>query len=141
MRAGWLSDLLARLLAPWPVFIDMESIDVGVDFEEAIAGAIDSCAVLLPVIGPAWASITDAQGRRRLDDPDDLVRLEIATALEHGTPVSRSWSAASIPRQDLPRLPPSPAYAFLVHDPRSQRGGRAGALICSVGHAPPAAHS
>lgn len=121
VRAGWLSDLLARLLAPWPVFIDMESIDVGVDFEEAIASAIDSCAVLLPVIGPAWASITDAQGRRRLDDPDDLVRLEIATALEHGTPVIPVLvEAASMPpARDLPAGIAALARrnAFLVHDP------------------------
>src|SRR5205085_5271182 len=41
----------------------------------------------LAVIGKRWLQIADAQGRRRLEDPKDIVRLEIATALELGVRV------------------------------------------------------
>ena len=53
----------------------------GVDFVGAINAALESCGVLLAVIGPRWISIQDDAGRRRLDDPDDYTRLELATAL------------------------------------------------------------
>ena len=42
---------------------------------------VGSCDALLAVIGPTWLSIKDDAGQRRLDDPEDYVRLEIATAL------------------------------------------------------------
>ena len=40
-----------------------------------------SCDVLLALIGPSWLTVADRAGRRRLDKPDDLVRLEIVAAL------------------------------------------------------------
>jgi hypothetical protein len=54
----------------------------GVDFHEHVEGLLDRCDVLLAVIGKRWASITDEHGNRRLEDPSDLVRREIARALE-----------------------------------------------------------
>jgi hypothetical protein len=63
------------------VFMDIDSIAIGVDFVEAIERAVDSCAVLLALIGPQWATVTDEDGRRRLDDPDDKVRQEIEAGL------------------------------------------------------------
>jgi TIR domain len=61
--------------------MDVDSIEVGVDFTEAIERAVDACQVLLALIGPQWLTATDALGQRRLDNPDDTVRLEIQTAL------------------------------------------------------------
>ena len=49
--------------------------------------AVAACTVLLAVIGPAWLTAADERGRRRLDDPDDLVRLEIEAALARGVRV------------------------------------------------------
>jgi hypothetical protein len=46
-----------------------------------ITRAVGSCDVLLALIGDQWLTITDAHGRRRLDNPDDFVRLEIEAAL------------------------------------------------------------
>jgi hypothetical protein len=63
------------------VFMDVDSIEVGVDFVEAIERAVGACAVLLAVIGPQWTAVADADGRRRLDDPDDIVRREIEAGL------------------------------------------------------------
>ncbi len=63
------------------VFMDVEGIAPGTDFVQAIHKAVSGCGVVLAVIGPAWCDCTDAQGRRRLEDREDFVRLEIASAL------------------------------------------------------------
>jgi hypothetical protein len=80
--AGRLTDHLKEHLAGVPIFRDVETIEPGVDFLDAIGRALQSCGVLIAVIGPRWASITDDSGKRRLDDPNDYTRLEIATALK-----------------------------------------------------------
>jgi hypothetical protein len=68
--------------------MDIDSIDEpGLDFAEAVRRAVGSCAVLVALIGRQWATLTDEEGRRRLDDPDDYARFEIRTALEHGVRV------------------------------------------------------
>jgi hypothetical protein len=46
-----------------------------------ITRAVASCDVLLVIIGNEWLTITDDHGRRRLNNPDDFVRLEIEAAL------------------------------------------------------------
>lgn len=64
------------------VFLDRASLQGGEDFVEQIDRRLASCTALLVVIGPRWLNVTTAGGRRKLDDPKDLVRLEIATALK-----------------------------------------------------------
>jgi hypothetical protein len=65
-----------------PVFMDLASIEAGVDFAEAIEAALGSCVVLVALIGRGWLTATDDEGHCRLDDPDDCVRFEIRTAME-----------------------------------------------------------
>jgi tetratricopeptide (TPR) repeat protein len=79
--ARLLREELRRHLGAEQVFMDVDSIEVGVDFAEAIQQAVASCEVLLALVGPQWLTVTDANGRRRLEDPDDTVRLEIEAAL------------------------------------------------------------
>jgi hypothetical protein len=79
--AAWLFDRLADRFGADQVFKDVDSIELGDDFVEVITSAVGSCDVLLAVIGPRWLTTTDEEGRRRLDDPDDFVRLEIEAAL------------------------------------------------------------
>jgi len=79
--AGRLSDHLRDNLPGVRIFRDVETIDPGVDFVDAIGRALKSCAVLIAVIGPRWLDARDAAGRRRLDDAHDYTRLEIANAL------------------------------------------------------------
>jgi hypothetical protein len=80
--AGRLADHLRENMRGVPIFRDVETIEPGVDFVEAIGRALQSCGILLAVIGPRWVSLPDAAGRRRLDDLNDYTRLEIATALQ-----------------------------------------------------------
>ena len=80
--AGRLADKLNEHFGEHKVFRDIDSIDPGLDFVEAIQRAVDSSEVMIAVIGRNWSSATDAAGRERLQDPHDYVRMEIATALE-----------------------------------------------------------
>jgi hypothetical protein len=102
--AGRLSDRLADRFGEGQVFIDVDTIGPGVDFAGEISRAVAACKVLLAVIGPDWLSATDRRGRRRLDDPDDIVRLEIEAALARGVLVIPILAEAAVmpDREDLP---------------------------------------
>lgn len=80
--AGRLYDRLADWFGDAQVFMDVDNIELGVDFAGAITRAVGTCEVLLAVIGPGWVAATGKDGRRRLEDPDDVVRLEVEAALD-----------------------------------------------------------
>jgi hypothetical protein len=102
-HAGRLFDHL-RGRFPGRVFMDVDTIEPGIDFVEVIEQAVGCCEVLIVMIGDAWLHATDADGRRRLDNPSDFVRLEIATALERDIRVIPVLvNGAAMPRpEDLP---------------------------------------
>ena len=79
--AGRLHDALAGRFGAGEVFMDMEAIPPGADFVQQVEAAIAGCLALLPLIGPRWLSATSESGARRLDDPEDFVRVEIEAAL------------------------------------------------------------
>lgn len=81
-HSGRIHDRLVTHFGSHRVFRDVEDIGVGDDFVDVIHDAVGKCGVLLVVIGPSWTDIKDEAGRRRLDDPKDFVRLEVAAALE-----------------------------------------------------------
>jgi len=82
--AGRLYDSLVTRFGAGSVFLDIDTIDPGADFTEAVEGALASCDVLLALIGRQWLTAADARGRPRLEDPGDLVRVEVQTALASG---------------------------------------------------------
>jgi hypothetical protein len=82
--AGRIADHLERHFGRDGIFRDVETIEYGSDFIEAIDSALDLCTALVVVIGPSWLKITDAHGEERLHRKDDFVRLEIAKALSRG---------------------------------------------------------
>lgn len=103
--AGWLYDRLASRYGG-QVFKDVDSIRLGDDFVEVITRAVGSCDVLLALIGDQWLTITDRAGQRRLEDPDDFVRLEIEAALTRDVRVIPILiEGARLPHAD--ELPPS----------------------------------
>jgi TIR domain len=79
--ARWLADQLSRQFGEGVVFQDVDSIQPGDDFAAEIEAAVAACSVLLVVIGPQWLVAEGAVGRR-LDDPQDWVRLEIEAAIK-----------------------------------------------------------
>jgi len=80
-EAGRLFDDLVRTFGDDSVFMDVAGINPGIDFRKAIDDNVATCGVLLAMIGPNWAAIAGSSGERRLDDPNDFVRLEVAAAL------------------------------------------------------------
>ncbi len=66
------------------VFIDVDSIGAGADWDERLDSELTACDVLLAVIGQKWLTCTDRDGRRRLDDAKDEVVREISTVLDRG---------------------------------------------------------
>ena len=79
---GRIYDRLADRFGGDQVFMDVDTLAPGVDFAKVITQAVSTCQVLLAVIGPHWLAASDEDGRRRLEDPSDLVRMEITAALE-----------------------------------------------------------
>ncbi len=88
------------------LFMDVDTLEPGVDFVEAIEKAVGFCEVLIVVIGREWLTLTDASGRRRLDNPGDFVRLEVEHALARNIRVIPVLvEDAPMPRGE--ELPPS----------------------------------
>jgi hypothetical protein len=67
--------------------MDIDTIHAGEPFAVRIEEALANCAACVVVIGRVWESITAPDGSRRLDDPTDFVRLEVAGALRSGARV------------------------------------------------------
>ena len=86
-ESGHLFDDLVAQFGERSVFMDVAAIEVGRDFRKAIDESIAGCGVLLAMIGPAWLDAANDGGERRLDDPSDFVRMEIASALKRDIPV------------------------------------------------------
>lgn len=80
-HVGRLTDRLWARFGRDSVFRDLDSIAPGRDFTMTINEAISACDAVVAVIGRNWAGAFGADGQRRIDDPDDFVRVELATAL------------------------------------------------------------
>jgi hypothetical protein len=84
--AGRLYDRLQAEFGKGSVFMDFDSIPYGVDFREHIKQTLQRAKVVVAIIGADWSGDRDTSARR-IDDPTDFVRIEIASALENGIPV------------------------------------------------------
>jgi hypothetical protein len=85
--AGRLYDRLASRYGSDRIFMDIDTIRPGHDFAEDITQALSGSAACIVLIGRRWESITLPEGARRLDDPTDFVRLEVAAAIRRGITV------------------------------------------------------
>jgi hypothetical protein len=82
--SGWAGRLYEHLVTEWgsgQVFMDIDAIAPGEDFRQAIAHTMETCDVVLVVIGPNWVDARDYKGNRRLDDEGDTHRQEVVAAL------------------------------------------------------------
>ncbi|UGY14349.1 TIR domain-containing protein [Bradyrhizobium septentrionale] len=100
--AGRLCDRLKGEFGEDRVFIDVDNVPLGADFVKLIRERVKDCDTLLAVIGPQWLDIRDEHGSRRLEAPDDFVRVEIGTALQSNIPVVPILlEGAAIPRASI----------------------------------------
>ena len=86
--AGFALALFGRLEQSFSserLFMDVEGgIGAGQDFVRVIEDEVSLCDVMLVLIGPDWMTVTDEAGRRRLENPEDFVRVEVESALKFG---------------------------------------------------------
>ena len=78
---------LVKLIGKDSVFMDVDSIALGQDFRRILHERLESCDLMLTLIGPGWLDAKDAAGNRRLESATDFVRQEIAAALKRNIPV------------------------------------------------------
>jgi hypothetical protein len=103
IAAGRLTDDLSEIFGRGSIFRDVDTLDVGEEYNNALDDALNSCAALIAVIGPRWSALTDDGGRRRLEDPNDWVRMEISRGLARGIRVIPVLISATMPQEgDLP---------------------------------------
>jgi hypothetical protein len=80
--AGRLHDGLLQEFSRDQIFLDVDNIEPGQTFANAIQERVAASDAMIVVIGPEWLNSSDSKGQRRLDDPKDFVRLEIEAALK-----------------------------------------------------------
>ena len=80
--AGRLYDRLAEVIGREHLFFDVSDIEPGEDFVQRIREIVGACDVLIALIRPTWSAVQDGSGKPRLMNPRDLVRIEIASALQ-----------------------------------------------------------
>jgi TIR domain len=81
-------DRVAQKVGRENVFLDVDNIDLGVDWFNVLTERVGACDALVAVIGRNWVSSADKDNQRRIDDPDDFVRIEIEAALKREVRVS-----------------------------------------------------
>lgn len=102
--SGRLYDTLITHFDQDQVFMDYEDLEGGVDFEEAIEKMLESCDIMLAVIGPNWVG-ANTDGSPRIMNEKDWVRLELSTALKRKVRVIPVLvEGATVPNEDS--LPP-----------------------------------
>ena len=83
-HAGRVHDRLQREFGRDLLFMDVDSIPLGTNFVKVIGDEVAKCDALLALIGPGWLDAHDEKGKRRLENPDDFLRVEIGPALKRG---------------------------------------------------------
>lgn len=125
-EAGRIYDYLVKRFGKGSVFIDVNDILFGIDFRKELDEAVGSCQILMAVLGPTWLNATDEAGDRRIDSPQDFVRIELESALKRKIPVipllvndAQMPSEAELP-DDLKDLAYR-AFASIGHSPADFR--------------------
>jgi hypothetical protein len=85
--AGRIYERLAHEFSRGQLFMDVDNIAPGLDFVQVLEEQVAACDALLVLIGRDWVEAKNASGHRRLDDPNDFVRIEVEAALRRNVRV------------------------------------------------------
>ncbi|QNA75412.1 toll/interleukin-1 receptor domain-containing protein [Streptomyces sp. So13.3] len=80
-EATLVDEALRREFGDEMVFRDHRAIGRGADYRVELLQNLERCSVLLVLMGSDWLTQADSSGHRRIDDPADWVRMEIASML------------------------------------------------------------
>lgn len=86
MIAGRIHDHLSARYGTASIFMDIDAIPYGTDFRDVIDQSLRATDVFLALIGPHWRGMRE-DGRARIAEVDDPVRVEIETALAAKIPI------------------------------------------------------
>jgi hypothetical protein len=102
-ETGRLVDALKQAFYEDQIFMDIEKLEPGVDFRQALARSLETCDVLFAIIGTEWTG-TDKNGNSRIKQPEDWVRIELETAFKRDIrAIPILMGGASLPAmEDLP---------------------------------------
>jgi hypothetical protein len=119
--AGRIHDVLQREFGRDSIFMDVDSMPLGSDFTRVMRDEVSKSEALLAVIGPDWLDVRDPEGKRRLENPNDPVRVEIGAALQKKIPVIpilldgvKIPAAEHLPKE-LEELRSAAASMFIMH--------------------------
>jgi hypothetical protein len=97
-----IAQYLERIFGADSIFLDIDRLRAGEQFPLVLEKRLSECRVMLAIIGPNWFNASDESGRRRLEQPDDWVRLEIARALARNVRVIPVLvDGATLPKKSL----------------------------------------
>jgi hypothetical protein len=97
--ARLLKTTLDAAFGPAAVFLDYDSVHLGQRMQQEIWRALENCRLMLVVIDRDWLDTANPDGSRRLEDPDDWVRLEVRYGLEHPVRVVPVlWNGTPLPK-------------------------------------------
>jgi len=105
--SGRIYDSLIRAFGKDNIFKDVDNIPLGKDFRGVLREAVANCDVLLVMIGKQWLNIKSDDGTRRLDNPNDFVRIEIESGLQRDNCLVIPVLVDNAPMPNPQDLPPS----------------------------------
>jgi len=111
---GRLFDRLTGCFGRDRILLDVDALMAGESYREQIRRLIDNCRVVLAVVGSEWLTAATADGQRRLDDPDDQLRIELEAAFATGRrviPILVHGASLPIAAELPPSLAPLAACA------------------------------
>jgi hypothetical protein len=102
--AGRIRDRLTNHYGEEAIFMDIDSIPLGIDFRQHVQNALSQSDLVIAVVGPKWLGARH-RGRPRITEDTDPVRIEIETTLQRGVRlIPVLVNHATMPRpSDLPQ--------------------------------------